>query len=246
MEKITAVVLAVIGALWVATNAGDMVQASVATPQTNATTLGNNNTMLSITTKRSPASNVSNYTTPVNGRNITFTTLTNTSASPNPVTQNNRSDGVSQPANNTSPKPLTPTPRSITKKATPGPDKPTTKSISTTKFSTTSSTRSSTRSPNKSGHSNAITYIIIFIIVILCLLGAVVYCCFFQNKTRRFSLDHHSKNEDAQIPLSTVEPEVFEASPPKDMQTFSAPPEEVKNQEEEKGACQFFNIDGLY
>ncbi|KAF4118628.1 uncharacterized protein si:dkey-27h10.2 [Onychostoma macrolepis] len=64
------------------------------------------------------------------------------------------------------------------------------------------------------------TYIVIFIIAALCLLGVVVYCC-HKTKSRKYSVDLHPKQEDVQIPLSTVDVEVFDTTSVKDMQTFS-------------------------
>ncbi|XP_026887228.2 uncharacterized protein si:dkey-27h10.2 isoform X5 [Electrophorus electricus] len=52
--------------------------------------------------------------------------------------------------------------------------------------------------------------------------SAAITCYTVQRNQRRFSLDLQGKNTDAQIPLSDVEPEVFESHPPKDMQTFAA------------------------
>ncbi|XP_076830970.1 uncharacterized protein LOC143476597 isoform X2 [Brachyhypopomus gauderio] len=48
-----------------------------------------------------------------------------------------------------------------------------------------------------------------------------ITCYIVQRKQRRFSVDLHVKNEDAQIPLSDVEPEVFESHNANDMQTFT-------------------------
>ncbi|KAG1937788.1 hypothetical protein F2P79_018006 [Pimephales promelas] len=50
--------------------------------------------------------------------------------------------------------------------------------------------------------------------------GAIIYCC-LQKKSRKFSVDLHPKQEDAQIPLSTVDVEVFDTTLDKDMQTFT-------------------------
>ncbi|XP_051749816.1 uncharacterized protein si:dkey-27h10.2 isoform X3 [Ctenopharyngodon idella] len=70
------------------------------------------------------------------------------------------------------------------------------------------------------GKSNGITYIIILIIVVVCISGVVVYCC-LQKKSRRYSVDLHPKQEDAHIPLSTVDAEVFDTTSEKDIQTFT-------------------------
>ncbi|KAG9275690.1 hypothetical protein AMEX_G10239 [Astyanax mexicanus] len=167
---------------------------------------------------------------------------------PNPVsdvtTKTNQTKGVN-----------TTTPMSVSKstpktnqtkgdKQTPGPKKPPTESPTTPpKVKTTQTT------PNKhKGMQSMIlfSYIIIILVIILCITGAIGFCC-YQNKSRTFSLDRSSKSEDAHIPLSTVEPEVFEASASKDMETFTAtetsgtvesspPAEAVEKKEEEKAA----------
>ncbi|XP_077102947.1 uncharacterized protein LOC143753930 isoform X2 [Siphateles boraxobius] len=59
--------------------------------------------------------------------------------------------------------------------------------------------------------SHGATYIIILIIVVVCISGVVVYCC-LQKKSRKYSVDLHPKQEDAQIPLSTVDVEVFDTT----------------------------------
>ncbi|XP_077102946.1 uncharacterized protein LOC143753930 isoform X1 [Siphateles boraxobius] len=68
--------------------------------------------------------------------------------------------------------------------------------------------------------SHGATYIIILIIVVVCISGVVVYCC-LQKKSRKYSVDLHPKQEDAQIPLSTVDVEVFDTTSVKDVQTFT-------------------------
>ncbi|XP_051558958.1 uncharacterized protein LOC127443927 [Myxocyprinus asiaticus] len=82
----------------------------------------------------------------------------------------------------------------------------------------TSATTTKASAPIKSYGS---VYIIITIILVLCIVGVIVYCCLHKN-TRRYSVDLHSKQEDAQIPLSTVDGEVFDSTSVKDMKTFSA------------------------
>nr|XP_021326893.1 uncharacterized protein si:dkey-27h10.2 isoform X4 [Danio rerio] len=69
--------------------------------------------------------------------------------------------------------------------------------------------------------------IIILVIAVLCITGVVVYCC-LQKNSRKYSVDLHPKKEDAQIPLSTVDAEVFDTTSEKDLQTF-APVEPVKD-----------------
>ncbi|XP_057188467.1 uncharacterized protein si:dkey-27h10.2 isoform X5 [Triplophysa rosa] len=68
------------------------------------------------------------------------------------------------------------------------------------------------------------------------------YCC-LQKNSRRYSVDLHPKKEEAQIPLSTVDGEVFDSTSVKDMHTFSPvepnmpikDPEAVKEAEKPDG-----------
>ncbi|XP_057188466.1 uncharacterized protein si:dkey-27h10.2 isoform X4 [Triplophysa rosa] len=86
------------------------------------------------------------------------------------------------------------------------------------------------------------TYVIILIIIIVCIIGGTAYCC-LQKNSRRYSVDLHPKKEEAQIPLSTVDGEVFDSTSVKDMHTFSPvepnmpikDPEAVKEAEKPDG-----------
>ncbi|XP_036430835.1 flocculation protein FLO11 isoform X2 [Colossoma macropomum] len=211
MEKITAAVLTVIGALLVTAVVSQTTEHTNAPAYSNASTqLGDkeNHTEISSSTTKVTDSPISSSPTSAHENN----TSTNNTASPSFVTTTATNKTV--PDNTTEP--------GINNSNSPDIETVTEEPHSPSKPATTQQTMGQFTSP-KTTHSpatgNKITYIIIFIIIILCLIGAIVYCC-VQNKSR-FSLEH-SKNEDAQIPLSAVEPEVFEASPPKDMQTFSA------------------------
>ncbi|XP_056595708.1 uncharacterized protein si:dkey-27h10.2 isoform X2 [Triplophysa dalaica] len=75
-----------------------------------------------------------------------------------------------------------------------------------------------TQESTRSNHGS--TYVIILVIIIVCIIGGTAFCC-LQKKSRRYSVDLHPKKEEAQIPLSTVDGEVFDSTPVKDMQTFS-------------------------
>ncbi|KAK9981139.1 hypothetical protein ABG768_000703 [Culter alburnus] len=77
-----------------------------------------------------------------------------------------------------------------------------------------------TQAKTEKGKSNGLTYIIILIIVVVCISGVVVYCC-LQKNSRRYSVDLHPKQEDAHIPLSTVDAEVFDTTSDKDIQMFT-------------------------
>ncbi|XP_067297475.1 uncharacterized protein si:dkey-27h10.2 [Pseudorasbora parva] len=78
-----------------------------------------------------------------------------------------------------------------------------------------------TTKASETGKSYGQTYIIILIIIVVCISGVIIYCC-LQKKSRRYSVDLHPKQEDAHIPLSTVDAEVFDTTSVKDMQTFTA------------------------
>ncbi|KAI2668385.1 Adhesion G-protein coupled receptor G1 [Labeo rohita] len=72
-------------------------------------------------------------------------------------------------------------------------------------------TLSTTMDVNNTQDEKSAAYIIILVIVMLCLAGVAVYfCC--QKKSRKYSVDLHPKQEDAQIPLSTVDVEVFDTT----------------------------------
>ncbi|XP_017556917.1 cell wall protein DAN4 isoform X2 [Pygocentrus nattereri] len=214
MEKITATVLTVIGALLVTavvsknteltTVSHPGLQNTSSNDSISAEDEGESNTTTSVI-----ANTTSSSTTPEKVQSPENKTSINNTASPGSVTKTTPSKIAAD----------TVTPGPKTDNSSNKPDSTTVRGkTSPSKPATTQQTM--TKKPPVPSSNNRITYIIIFTIVMVCLIVAIVYCC-FQNKTRRFSLEH-SKNEDAQIPLSAVEPEVFEASPPKDMQTFSA------------------------
>ncbi|XP_005160032.2 uncharacterized protein si:dkey-27h10.2 isoform X2 [Danio rerio] len=94
-----------------------------------------------------------------------------------------------------------------------------------TRTSITTCTTTTTKAPEPKKHGPA--NIIILVIAVLCITGVVVYCC-LQKNSRKYSVDLHPKKEDAQIPLSTVDAEVFDTTSEKDLQTF-APVEPVKD-----------------
>ncbi|KAF4090728.1 hypothetical protein AMELA_G00055210 [Ameiurus melas] len=114
---------------------------------------------------------------------------------------------------------------------TPGPNpKPTTKKEHTI----TPRPKTTSETPSTS------VYIIILIIIVLVIAVIGIMCFCFKNNHRRFSVDIHAKNEDAQIPLAEVEPETCESSL-KGMKTFisfeeeeSSPTDTVDKTEGEK------------
>ncbi|MCI4376069.1 hypothetical protein PGIGA_G00183920, partial [Pangasianodon gigas] len=84
-------------------------------------------------------------------------------------------------------------------------------------------------------------YIVVLLVVILsvAVIGIIFFCV--KSNRRRFSVDIHAKNEDAEIPLASVEPEICDSSP-KDMKTFTAveysPTDTVEKTEEGKADQQ--------
>ncbi|XP_073808640.1 uncharacterized protein si:dkey-27h10.2 isoform X3 [Danio rerio] len=78
-----------------------------------------------------------------------------------------------------------------------------------TRTSITTCTTTTTKAPEPKKHGPA--NIIILVIAVLCITGVVVYCC-LQKNSRKYSVDLHPKKEDAQIPLSTVDAEVFDTT----------------------------------
>ncbi|XP_042613967.1 uncharacterized protein LOC122145280 isoform X1 [Cyprinus carpio] len=83
----------------------------------------------------------------------------------------------------------------------------------------TTSKKTTTQGQNNGKNNLAIAYTVILLIVVLCLSGIVVYCC-LQKNSRKYSVDLHPK-QDAQIPLSTMDIEVFDTTSVKDIQTFT-------------------------
>ncbi|XP_051560389.1 uncharacterized protein LOC127444849 [Myxocyprinus asiaticus] len=107
---------------------------------------------------------------------------------------------------------------------------PTNTTSKTAKTTRTSKTLATTTIVPEPSYGSA--YIIILIIIAVFITGIIVYFC-LQKNTR----------EDAQIPLSTVDGEVFDSTSVKDMQTFSPVessiplkgPEPVKDDEKPRG-----------
>ncbi|XP_052402126.1 uncharacterized protein LOC127949176 isoform X5 [Carassius gibelio] len=70
--------------------------------------------------------------------------------------------------------------------------------------------KTTSAAPSEKGQGST-TYAVIFIIALLVLAGVIVYCC-LTKKSRKYSVELHPKHEDAQIPLSTVDAEVFDTT----------------------------------
>ncbi|KAL7889498.1 hypothetical protein AOLI_G00017560 [Acnodon oligacanthus] len=213
MEKITATVLTVIGALLVTAAVSKTTERTTPSPAGLQHASTNASTLFGVKRNYTESNKTPNVTANPISSNSTIAKENNTSinntASPSSVTKTTPSKTTAYT--------VTSGPKTNNSSTPPDSETVTGKTVSPSKSATTQ--QPTNKQANESS-SNKITYIIIFIIVIVCLIAAIVYCC-VQNKSRKFSLEH-SKNEDAQIPLSAVEPEVFEASPPKDMHTFSA------------------------
>lgn len=107
---------------------------------------------------------------------------------------------------------------------TPGP-------VPTTQTRRTTIQKMTTAKPKSSkGDRIGIIILVVMILGFLVLGGA---CYFTRKRSRRYSVDLHSRPDDAQIPLSTVEPEVpADTTPQNGMQTFvSAEPDTKETQE---------------
>ncbi|XP_053478047.1 uncharacterized protein si:dkey-27h10.2 [Ictalurus furcatus] len=122
---------------------------------------------------------------------------------------------------------------------TPGP-----KPKSTTKKDHTITTSTKTPSGDEVKTDSSSVYIIVLIVIILVIAVIGIMCFCFKNNRRRFSVDIHAKNEDAQIPLAEVEPEMNESSL-KGMKTFisfegeeSSPTDTVDKTEGEKAPTE--------
>ncbi|XP_053535865.1 uncharacterized protein si:dkey-27h10.2 isoform X2 [Ictalurus punctatus] len=125
------------------------------------------------------------------------------------------------------------------KVSTPGP-----KPIPSTKKDRTVTTSTKTPSGDGVKTDSPSVYIIVLIVIILVIAVIGIMCFCFKNNHRRFSVDIHAKNEDAQIPLAEVEPEMNESSL-KGMKTFisfegeqSSPTDTVDKTEGEKAPTE--------
>ncbi|XP_062372713.1 uncharacterized protein si:dkey-27h10.2 [Sardina pilchardus] len=162
----------------------------------------------------------SNSTTTLPGAvpGITTTPLpsgnqTENSSAPIPPSPVTRAPPTRPPHNTTTDTDQSNTTRGVTTPAAPTTTRDATKD---THPATTVAPTPPAQGSNKAGY-------IVLIIVIVAAIILVAYCCLKQNKTRRYSIDLRNKHEDAVIPLSTVEADaVFDATPDKEMGTFTA------------------------
>ncbi|XP_071768297.2 uncharacterized protein LOC139921824 [Centroberyx gerrardi] len=93
-------------------------------------------------------------------------------------------------------------------------------------------TTTATTEKNTSEMSDS-TGIIIIIVIVLAALVLGVACYISRKRARRYSVDFHSRPDDAQIPLSTVEPDAHVDSVSQNgMQTFTSAEPDTKEPQE--------------
>nr|XP_046271657.1 uncharacterized protein si:dkey-27h10.2 [Scatophagus argus] len=114
------------------------------------------------------------------------------------------------------------------------------KSTRTSKRPTSTTKKQGPGAGSTAGTSDS-TGIIILVVIILVALAFGIACYIARKRGRRYSVDFTSRPDEANIPLSTVEPELpVDAGPQNGMKTFE--PEEVATKEpqepEEKPAVQ--------
>ncbi|KAM9362578.1 uncharacterized protein ABDE67_008074 [Symphorus nematophorus] len=105
--------------------------------------------------------------------------------------------------------------RNTTSKAT---TKPQSATMSITKYTTTTMSTTTKQTTEKKKAKGDSTGIIILIVIIIVALVFGIACYFSRKRARRYSVDFTSRQDDANIPLSTVEP--VETAPQNGLQTF--------------------------
>ncbi|XP_061737186.1 uncharacterized protein si:dkey-27h10.2 [Nerophis ophidion] len=79
------------------------------------------------------------------------------------------------------------------------------------------------------------TGIIVLVLIIIIAMGFSLACCIARRRQRRYSVDFHSRPDEANVPLSTVEPEVAVASASHNgLQTFQSDRKSAKDGGEEQ------------
>lgn len=183
------------------TTASDKLGADV-TYAITVTTLSNNN---NTTTDNSPIIN----TTQMDVTTSSGTNVTKGSSTISPLTTKQKSD--ESPGNTshttmssvTTPKPKEPTKKTATK---PKPKEKTT-----------------TAKPKTAAAASDSTGIIILVVIILVALAFGVACYFARKRGRRYSVDFTSRPDEANIPLSTIEPELpIDSAPQNGLTTFES------------------------
>ncbi|XP_049900456.1 translation initiation factor IF-2 isoform X1 [Epinephelus moara] len=184
------------------TTASDKLGADI-TYATTVTTLSNNNTT---TTDNSPIIN----TTQMDVTTSSGTNVTKGNSTISPLTTKQKDSGNESPGNTS----YTPVP-SVT---TPTPKKSTTKTATKPK----PKEKTPTAEPKTAAGSDS-TGIIILVVIIIVALAFGVACYFARKRGRRYSVDFTSRPDEANIPLSTIEPELpIDSAPQNGLTTFES------------------------
>ncbi|XP_061778959.1 uncharacterized protein [Nerophis lumbriciformis] len=79
------------------------------------------------------------------------------------------------------------------------------------------------------------TGIIVLVLIIIIAIGFSLACCFVRRRQRRYSVDFHSRPDEANVPLSTVEPEApVDSASHNGLQTFQSDRKGAKDVGEEQ------------
>ncbi|XP_034045213.1 uncharacterized protein si:dkey-27h10.2 [Thalassophryne amazonica] len=152
----------------------------------------------------------------------TFINLMSSSISSTPSTTQTKgqettrkAEVITTPRPSTSPKPLTPVPTSLP----------------------TQNKRATTVKPETSRSGGNTGIIIIIVLMIIAAIVFVLVCYFARKRGRRYSVDFASRPDEANIPLSAIEPEVpAGAAPQNGLQTFENADTTTKAAEESEAA----------
>lgn len=184
------------------TTASDKLGANV-TYAITVTTLSSNNN--NITTDNSPIIN----TTQMDVTTSSGTNVTKGSSTISPLTTKQKSD---ESPGNTSHTTMS----SVT---TPKPKEPTKKTATNPK----PKEKTTTAKPKTAAAASDSTGIIILVVIIIVALAFGVACYFARKRGRRYSVDFTSRPDEANIPLSTIEPELpIDSAPQNGLTTFES------------------------
>ncbi|XP_071377668.1 uncharacterized protein [Centroberyx affinis] len=174
-----------------------------------------NPTMTSMTTTKPRMNTTSSMNTTIMTMNATITLNTNSNSSTTPSAGQGTTAGVTA---------LTMVPP--TKSESPRPPSTTPSRNRNTKATTVASENATSEMSDSTG-------IIIIIVIVLAALVLGVACYISRKRARRYSVDFHSRPDDAQIPLSTVEPDAHVDSVSQNgMQTFTSAEPDTKEPQE--------------
>ncbi|XP_042341039.1 mucin-2 isoform X2 [Plectropomus leopardus] len=136
---------------------------------------------------------------------------------PPSTTKQNSNEGLSNASQST-----------MAPRTTPKPLETSKSTISTTKPS------QHTNKPNATPRvASDFTGIIILVVIILVAVGFGVACYVSRRRGRRYSVDFNSRPDDANIPLSTIEPELpIDSTPQNGLQTFESTETTTKEPQE--------------